>query len=80
MGWETVALIAASAYAGSQMAKAGAGGKMGAPPPTTGPTPTTVMAAERAERDHEALKKRRRATVMGGDYGALNVQTERLGT
>jgi len=81
MGWETVAIAAAAAYAGSELAKSGAGGKIGSPAPTTGPSPTTVMAAQRAEKDHEAqLKKRRRATVMGGDYGTLNVQTEKLGT
>ncbi len=44
-----------------------------------GPAPRTVMAAERAERDPR-LKMRRRASVMGGDYGALNVGTVKLGT
>ena len=44
-----------------------------------GPAPTTVMAAERAEADR-GIKKRRRASVMGGDYGTLNVGTQKLGT
>lgn len=45
------------------------------------PAPTTVMAAQRAEVDRGALlKRRRRASVMGGDYGQLNVQTQKLGT
>ena len=84
MGFETMALIAASAYAGSELAKSGAAKKMKAPVPTqtAGPAPTTVMAAQRAEAVHEALLKRRRqvSTVMGNDYGALNVQQNKLGT
>lgn len=47
------------------------------PPPL--PRQTTVMAAERAS---SLMAKRRKlsSTVMGGDYGALNVGAERLGT
>lgn len=82
MTWETAGYIAvlgpAGAYAGAAGAsKSGVSGKM-APSPTMGPSPTTVMAAQRAEKDHEALLKKRRATVMGG--GALNLQTHQLGT
>lgn len=57
-------------------------GVLASPTPTSksGPAPTTVMAAKRAEADRQGLKKRRRASVMGGDYGSLNVQTYKLGT
>lgn len=44
-----------------------------------GPAPSTVMAAERVEASR-VIKKRKRASVMGGDYGDLNVQTSKLGT
>ena len=50
------------------------------PTTTTSPAPTTVMAAERAEADRSQMKKRRRLTAMSRDYGALNLQTEQLGT
>lgn len=51
------------------------------PSPTSlGPAPTTVMATERAEAARGQLKKRRRLTAMNRDYGALNLQTEQLGT
>lgn len=83
MGFDplTVALIAGAAFAGSEMGKGGARIKPPPPPPTAGPTPTTVMAAKRVEDDRAAaLKKRRQVSVMGGDYGALNIQTTKLGT
>lgn len=82
MGFDpiTVALVAASVYAGSEMGKAGSRIKPPPPSPTVGPTPTTVMAGERAEKDRLLKEKRRALTVMGGDYGALNVQTNKLGT
>ncbi len=51
-------------------------------PPTSklGPAPTIVMAGDRAAKGADRLKKRRRATVMGGDYGILNISTPKLGT
>lgn len=51
------------------------------PSPKYSPAPTTVMAAQRAEIDRAAtLKRRRRSTIMGGDYGALVTSTPGLGT
>jgi len=69
-------------YAGSEMGKSGSKGSIGSPSPisTQSPAPSTVMAAERAEVDRGLRKKRRAASVMGGDYGTLNVQTQKLGT
>lgn len=79
------------AVAGGAAGGYAAGGitKMMSPPPMPpmtptsklGPAATTVMAGERAGIGAERLlKKRKRISAMNRDYGALNLQTEQLGT
>lgn len=65
---------AAGGLAGGATARKG----IAIPTPTAiSPIPKTVMARERAERD-DKLKKRKRATVMGGGLGELSLGTPGL--